>query len=121
MHELAAVVFGPTVPDGNTAVAAIRLAEACLNHAGAVADREDGEVSPGQLGELLTGLNLTQSQIVQCAEHLARQARRRLHPRRSGNTAGKTELLVDMLLQAGERGQLAAAHLNEARLLLDAG
>lgn len=119
LHDLATLVFGPaTVPDGHTAVAAIRLAEACLSHASAVAHSGDGGLPPEQLGQILTGLNLVQSQIVRCAEHLARQVRHQLHAGRSGTAGDKTDLLVDMLLQAGERGQLAAAHLNEAQLLL---
>jgi len=115
-------VFGPgSTQDERTAAVAMRLAVAALNHVTTTISTGEVRLSSLQLTDLLTGLNLTQAHIVQCAEHLADQIRHRVG--RAGAVVvvpeATSELLTDALVRAAERGQLAAAHLNEARLLID--
>ncbi|MCP2323611.1 hypothetical protein HDA40_002118 [Hamadaea flava] len=122
LQGLADSVFGSAAVAGeDAATAAIRLAAACVNHLTARLSSGDCPLTPNLLSELLTGLNLVQGHIVQSAEHIARHIRHRAHPASSLMPAATTELLADMLIAAADRGQLAAAHLNEAHLLLNVG
>jgi hypothetical protein len=122
LHDMVDGVFGPgSIPDEHTVAAAIRLAAASVSHVTSVVSSGQARLSPELLIDLLAGLNVAQAHIVQVAEHLARQIRRQTPLVSTAMPAAKTELLADMLVEAGDRGQLAAAHLNEARLLLDVG
>jgi hypothetical protein len=121
LQDLIEGVFGPgSTRDERTAAVAMRLAVAALNHVTTTISTGQARLSPVQLTDLLTGLNLSQAHIVQCAEHVADQVRHRLHPGSTGIPEPTNELLADALGQVADRGQLAAAHLHEARLIIDA-